>query len=585
MARLRFYGGIGSIGSSKLAVEQDGWRALFDLGPLIPAREGLLSTPMRLREGRELATRLTLGEAPAIEHLYRPEGLVSVDLAGGADGRTMVFVSHCHIDHMGLLGWIDPAIPVHAAEETVQMVQALEACGQAFEGGSPQLVSLPAGQPVEVGPLVVERHFVDHDVPGASGYLIRCDAGLVAYTGDLRLHGRHPERSKRFAALAAGATALVIEGTTLSGDPRSSPPPEASVDRAYGEALQATPGLVLQSVYPRDVERVLSFLEIAGAHGRQILWPAVTAVFLAACGVNGIRTMDDAAIAEVRGAPSRFVVQVAIEALDCLLDLPLGPGSVFLHANGEPLGPFQPTWDLLQAWLARLYVPFRSIGTSGHATPGDLHRLVELVGPEVVYPIHTADPYRLLPPPGTRRVLPEYGRWYDIARGAPLRAERVAKTDPRTERTGMVLVDLDSTLADTSHRHHLVLAGEDRDRTDWVAYSMACADDVPIAGTHQLVRLLAADHRIAIVSSRDEKARQLTEQWLERHDVPYDELILGGVDGAPEGLDQFKIHHLRNLLERGEQVTLVVDDLPSLPESIAGAGLGVPVLTVRPPYA
>jgi hypothetical protein len=84
------------------------------------------------------------------------------------------------------------------------------------------------------------------------------------------------------------------------------------------------------------------------------------------------------------------------------------------------------------------------------------------------------------------------------------------------------------------------------------------------------------------VSSRDEQARALTEAWLAEHDLPFDELILGGVDGAPGGLAEFKVHHVGALLSRGENVALVIDDMPGLPAAMAP--LGVPVLTVRPPY-
>ncbi len=150
------------------------------------------------------------------------------------------------------------------------------------------------------------------------------------------------------------------------------------------------------------------------------------------------------------------------------------------------------------------------------------------------------------------------------------------------ERSETICVDLDSTLCDTRHRHPMVLSGEDRDRTDWVAYSLACEADAPIQGTCHLVRLLVRHYRIVLVSSRDEAARSLTERWLEEYDVPYDELILGGVAGAPEGLEEFKVHHVRSLLERGEKVVLVIDDLPTLPAAMAA--VGVPTLSVRPPY-
>jgi ribonuclease J len=583
MARLRFYGGVGVVGATKVAIEQDGWRVLLDMGADIPGREGLVRAPLRLPAGAELRTQLLLGEAPAIEHLYRPDAVAGTGVPGGSDGRTALFLSHGHIDHVGLLGWVDHDVPVHAAEETVRMLAALEATGQGLVGGPPSVQPMAEGERVEVGPLVVERVAVDHDIPGASGFLVHTEDGVVAYTGDLRLHGRHPERTERFAERARGAVTLVSEGTTLSADPRLTVRTEAQVDAAFEEELRRAPGLVLLSVYPRDIERVVAFTAIAERHGRRILWPAATAAFLRAYGLDDVHELDEQAMERVRSQPSHFVVQLAANELGTLLDLRVGPGAVFLHANGEPLGPFQAGWDLLQQWLARLQVPFASIGASGHATPHDLHRVAELVRPAVLYPVHSADPYRFQAPPGTLRVVAEYGRWYDVARGSahPDGAAPAGRVRPAGKR-GTVCVDLDSTLCDTSHRHHLVLPGDERENTDWVAYSLACAEDAPIDGTCRLVRLLAADYRIVLVSARDEQARSLTETWLASQSIPFDELILGGTNGAPAGLADFKVHHVGALLERGERVTLVIDDMPGLPEAMKP--LGVPVLTVRPPY-
>ncbi|MDA8301434.1 MAG: MBL fold metallo-hydrolase [Actinomycetota bacterium] len=587
MALLSFYGGVGRIGSTKVLVEQDGWRVFLDLGLLVPDQHQLLQPSLQLRPGAELATRLRLGEAPRIPRLYRAGALEGLDLEGGTDGRTALFISHCHIDHMGLIGWVDPGVPIYAAPESVRMVEALEAAGLGPEGGAPRLLPMAEDEVVEVGPLRVERVTVDHDVPGASAYLVHTDEGIVAYSGDIRLHGRHPERTMRFASRAAGASALVIEGTSLSGDPAHVPSSEASVDEAYDKVLSATPGLVLQTLYSRDTERVRAFTEMAAGHGRQVLWPAPVAKFLSAYGLQGVRALDDEAIAEARSSPESFAVQIAVAELDRLLELPLGPGSVFVHANGEPLGPFhQPGWDLLQAWLRHLHVPWYSVGTTGHATPADIDQVVEVVSPETVYPVHTLEPYRLTPPPGTRRALPEYGRRYRVDPEKPhslslTAASRSGTAAPRPT----VCVDLDSTLADTRQRHHMVLPGDQRDNTDWVAYSLACGADDPIEGTCQLVRILSADHRIVVLSRRDEAARDLTTLWLERHGVPFDELILGGVDGTPADQHEFKVHHLRALADRGEKVVLMVDDLPGLDVAVADAGLGVPVLRVQSPYS
>ncbi|MGH3000364.1 MAG: hypothetical protein ACRDNM_13795, partial [Gaiellaceae bacterium] len=92
-ARLRFYGGVGVIGSTKVVVEQDGWRVVLDMGLDIPGREGLVRSPLQPTPGSELRTRLRLGEAPAIDGLYRPEAVAGTGVAGATgDDCTAVFV-------------------------------------------------------------------------------------------------------------------------------------------------------------------------------------------------------------------------------------------------------------------------------------------------------------------------------------------------------------------------------------------------------------------------------------------------------------------------------------------------------------
>jgi len=388
---------------------------MLDLGPAIPGKEGLLRDPVRSRVGQELRDRLRTGEAPRVEHLYRTEALgEGLHLAGGGDGRTALFVSHCHIDHSGLLGWVADDIPIYASPGTVAMLDALERAGDPLEGGRHHVVAMEAGAPHSFGPFEVVRYDVDHDVVGASGYAVRTGDGVVAYSGDLRLHGRHPELTEAFAHAVRGAAAFVVEGTMLSANPALAARDERAVDRLFAQALADTPGLVLMSIYPRNIERVEAFVDIAREHSRRILWPKQMARFLAEWGLPGIETYQPEMAPQIRSSPGNFVVQTTTERLTDLLELGCGPGACFVHANGEPLGPFQPIWDVLQDWLRHLDVPFRTIGTSGHAFVDDLHHIVGTVAADTVYPIHTFDPYHLQPPPGTTRIIPCYGKSYPV---------------------------------------------------------------------------------------------------------------------------------------------------------------------------
>ncbi len=417
MAQVRFLGGVGVIGGSRILVEEDGHRVLLDFGQDYRPGRGLLRAPVRMRPERELADRLRLGEAPRVERLYRPDLVQDLGLAAGGDGRTAVFISHGHIDHAGLTAFIDPEVPVYASADTVRLETALREAGEAATGERAAFRPLPAGEAVEVGPLRVVRVDVDHDVPGASGYLVESASGRLAYTGDFRLHGRHPEQSRAFTEHARGVDILVTEGTMLSANPAERVRTEAQVDEAFASALAEVAGLALLAVYPRNLERVAALASAAQALDREILWPPAVSDFLRRMGVPAARDWQAVGLAAAARERDRYALAIRPADLALLLDLPLGPTSAFIHANGEPLGPFDPAWDLLMDWLAHLRVPFVPIGTSGHATADDLAQTVHAVAPRVLFPIHTLAPERLAPAPGGERRVAQYDRWYALEDG------------------------------------------------------------------------------------------------------------------------------------------------------------------------
>ncbi|HVV22956.1 MAG TPA: MBL fold metallo-hydrolase [Pseudonocardiaceae bacterium] len=453
MASIEFWGGLDVIGSSKIVVSDGGHRVLLDIGLDIPSGANLFRQPVRERPAHLLADRLRVGGAPRIPGLFDPAALAPGDpLADPVPGATHVFVSHPHIDHVGLAGFVRPDVPVHAHTDAVDLLTALDAAGAGLPGGDPDWQRMAAGDVVDVGPMRVECVPVDHDVPGATGYLVHTGDGTLAYTGDIRFHGRHAERSWAFADRAAGCAVLVTEATTLSFPSSAVPRTEGEVLASFVDGLAAN-GLVLLSMYPRDVERAAEFTDAARAAGRTIVWPAPDAAMLRALGVPAVTwgtedplagssidtedplagssidtedplagssidtedplagsSIDTVTLADVHGKPEAFVVQPDPADLPALLDLPTA--DVFLHANGEPLGEFDPRWGVFTDWLAHLGIPLERIGGWGHATPEHLHEFVERVAPGVVFPVHTFEPTRLFPPGAVRRVVPRYGVTY-----------------------------------------------------------------------------------------------------------------------------------------------------------------------------
>ena len=94
---------------------------------------------------------------------------------------------------------------------------------------------------------------------------------------------------------------------------------------------------------------------------------------------------------------------------------------------------------------------------------------------------------------------------------------------PKPDRPRLVLCDLDGTLADVEHRLHFI----QRQPKDWEAFFLACGEDDPIPSTITVLRLLhGAGYEIVIVSGRSDLAERQTIEWLERHRVPFDRMLL-----------------------------------------------------------
>ncbi len=122
-----------------------------------------------------------------------------------------------------------------------------------------------------------------------------------------------------------------------------------------------------------------------------------------------------------------------------------------------------------------------------------------------------------------------------------------------------VLVDLDGTLASMQWRVHHVT----RPRRDWKAFFAGMEADTPVPWVVDLLRADHGDTAKLVLSGRPDDYRDACRRWLERHEVPYDELILRSAgDFRPDHVVKAELFE-RNIAPRYE-VAVVLDDRPSV---------------------
>ncbi len=132
-----------------------------------------------------------------------------------------------------------------------------------------------------------------------------------------------------------------------------------------------------------------------------------------------------------------------------------------------------------------------------------------------------------------------------------------------------VIVDLDATLSDPTHRLNHI-EGEEK---NWPAFFAAMGDDPVIPAIATLVEMIrAASYEmtedpvaVVIVTARPDENdyRQITESWLNLHHIRYEALYMrAGGDFRPDYIVKAEI--LQALLDEGYEPLLAIDDRPEV---------------------
>jgi ribonuclease J len=346
----------------------------------------------------------------------------------------MVAISHSHLDHVGLLPYLRTDIPVLLTDDTHKLLKALD---DVLDGPKAPLKYQPVApnSTTQFGPFTITAVPVDHDTPGACAFLIETPELRFVYSGDLRLHGAHPERTEEFARRAREfqPDVLFIEGTRAMSDSNEGIYAESQLPQVIADTVSSSSAGVYFTFYPRHPQRLDAFVYAAKVTGRKLVLDAASAYIyeqfggdVSSCLVYGGNAHQWTAIAkswveskglsvisppELCGREVEYLVEMLYPRLVDWVDIDVQPGARFLHSNGAPLGPFDPSWNNLMEWLKAFEVELCHVGSTGHASRADILHIIDTISPKVLMPIHSMHPERI----GlthVKRIMPEYGKTY-----------------------------------------------------------------------------------------------------------------------------------------------------------------------------
>ena len=447
---IRFWGGLKTIGGTVVSVEYKNSRVIFDFGLTYDPATNIFDGQIKRRSHGMVRDNLRLNLMPPIDGLYTAESLGSYqqDLIPAEDygQETAVIISHLHLDHIGAMGLIAPSIPVYVTKESHELYQALEVIGEGVPGNR-DYQSCDYGVSFSIGEINITPIQVDHDILGACAYHIQTPDGVILYTGDLRMHGKHPEQIDHFIneVNRLGLDALIMEGTTLGSVEEmreaiignhlipEGMTTEENIPEKMSDRLKETKGLGIFNVYHRNIDRLTGIIKAAQDSSRKavfepesayllnkltdehdfLIYKSIETIFEEQAGtlpewkLNLFNKHDTIRAEMINNNPGEYYLQNTYENVLELFDLNVREG-IYIHSNGVPLGDFDPAFENLKKILTKLKVDYAYIGAGGHAIPSHLKYIVDCIDPKILIPLHSFNPERLKPKSGIQ-LLADYG--------------------------------------------------------------------------------------------------------------------------------------------------------------------------------
>lgn len=441
---LTLYGGVNKIGGNKILLKSGKTRVFFDMGQSFDFGEEFFTGYLMDRTSRfGLRDLLFLGLIPRIPGLYSKEMLEFTDLKYEPSRYQGVFLTHAHFDHTWHSGYVDEQIPIYLGEGTKIILDAWkETSSTPFRDGGYR--TFRTGKVIGVDSMEVEPIHVDHSVPAAYGYLIHTEEGTIAYTGDLRHHGTHAHLTYDFIEKSREAKpdVLICEGTRVTPHERRKNYSEREVKAHSKEVVRNAKGkLVVTTFYPKDVDRMKTFYEVAVETGRKFVVSTKTAYLLNALRKDpGIevpdigkdeniliylrrlksrrgweRQFEDCSVDSeyVRKNQKNLILQLDFQHFNEFIDIQPKPGSHFIHSMSEPFEENDIEDEVKHNWIDFFRLHFHQYHASGHCSMEEIKELIHEINPKKVVPIHTEYP-RLFKRFSKRVIVPELQKEYEL---------------------------------------------------------------------------------------------------------------------------------------------------------------------------
>lgn len=321
-------------------------------------------------------------------------------------------VTHGHEDHIGAIPYLlrNFNLPIYATRLTVGLIEGKLKEHKLLE--SAKLITVKAGEKIELGKFQVEFIHVNHSIPDAVGFAISCGAGRVIHTGDFKIDttpiddyvidmGKFAEYgSKGVLALLADSTNAERPGYTAS---------ERLVGGSFSNLFKKAEGhRIIVATFSSNIHRIQQIIDEAAkcsrkvaVSGRSMLNVVTVAAQLGYLNVPENVLID---ISEINNYMPGEIVVVTTgsqgEPLSALhrvafsdhRQIEIIPGDMIIISATPIPGNEKLVGKVINELMKRganvVYESMYDVHVSGHACQEELKLMMSIIKPKYFIPLH-----------------------------------------------------------------------------------------------------------------------------------------------------------------------------------------------------
>ena len=322
-----------------------------------------------------------------------------------------VVLTHGHEDHIGALPYLlrELPAPVYGTPLTLALARPRLQEQGVLEGAD--LRPFGPGDEIPLGELRVTPIQVTHSIADGMGLAIETPVGTIVHTGDFKLDqrpidARQPD-FRRFADLGErGVLALCSDSTNV--DRPGHTPSESEVGAALGPRFAQAPGRIILATFASHIHRIQQVMDLAARNRRRVALLGKSMVANVSVSAElGYLRVPEGLVCELEDLtgmpPDRQVIlstgsqgepnsAVALMAAGEHKYFEVGAGDLVIFSSRVIPGNERTLGRVINALLRRgaevLWEDVAFVHVSGHASRGDLTRMIELTRPRYFLPVH-----------------------------------------------------------------------------------------------------------------------------------------------------------------------------------------------------